>query len=158
MRRVCIGEGSLFEGGHAGTLSLSDPIRHWFHATCGKKLSPRDDCRADRTIPPVSLPLTKAITDQRNERVHRLIFVGALRLERNAAALAGGEHHDPHHALGVHLAAVAGQRYVALVFRGELRQLGRRPGVQPELVDDLNLLLPHKWDRPRRATLRRSPR
>ena len=68
---------------------------------------------------------------------------GPLGLERHLRALAGGEHHHAHDALGVDAAAVARHRDVALVLRRELRELGRRARVQAELVDDLNLALLH---------------
>src|SRR6185369_5808256 len=101
-------------------------------------------------------PFPETVADQAADRVHGLHFVRAVDLERDFRSLAGRQHHHAHDALGVHLAAVARDLHVALEFRRELRQLGRGPRVQPQLVDDLNLALVHTPGRPRRAARLRS--
>ena len=67
---------------------------------------------------------------------------------RDPRALGGGEHHHAHDALCVHPPSVARKPYLALMLAGELGELGRRPRVQAQLVDDLNFPLLHCPDSP----------
>jgi hypothetical protein len=55
----------------------------------------------------------------------------------------GGEHHDAHDALPVHLDVVARDRDVALEPGGGLDDLRRRARVQPVLVEDLDRAFDH---------------
>src|SRR5271154_3016817 len=98
-----------------------------------------------------SLTLAEVVSDQGDNCVQRFALVGAVGLEHDPAAFARSEHHHPHDALGVYLAPITGERDLALIMARQLGELGRRPGVKAQLVDDLNFLLTHRLDRRRRA-------
>src|SRR6185369_11212780 len=72
-----------------------------------------------------------------------LVRVGALGLDHDGGALAGGQHHHAHDALGVHAPAVARQPDLARELARGLGELGRGPRVQAQLVDDLSFRLGH---------------
>lgn len=93
-----------------------------------------------------SLSFSETVSDQRDDRVQRFEFVGAVGFEQHSAPLARHQHHHAHQTLGVDFAAAARQRHVALIFRGQLRESGGSGGVQAQLVNDLNFALLHKSD------------
>src|SRR5689334_12457884 len=93
------------------------------------------------------LSFSKAVADERTERLHRLRFVGTRDLQRDLRSLAGSEHHDAHDAFRIDLAAVAHDLHVAVELRGELRELRRCARMQAQLVDDLDFASKHRLRR-----------
>src|SRR5215472_8778341 len=83
-------------------LPLVTAYMRWFRKT------PEEVCRdlATRIFSKKSLPFAEIVSDQRDDRVHRLFLVGAVGFERHAAPLARREHHHSHDALCIYLAAV----------------------------------------------------
>src|SRR5258708_38303897 len=101
-------------------------------------LGPRTSCLA-----PALFPFPESVADQPEQGHHRLGFIRTVGLDHDGRAFGGGEHHHAHDALGIDPAAVARDPYVGGEFAGELRELGRRARVQPQLVGDLNFPLLH---------------
>src|SRR5271170_3771953 len=126
---------------------------HWFHSGLTPRVAGASTAHGGR-----SLTLAEVVADQCDNCVQGLALVGPVGLEHDATAFAGGEHHDSHDALRVYLAAIASEGNLALIVARKLGELGRRPGVKAQLVDDLNFLLPHRSDRRRYAEPRRSHR
>src|SRR5258707_13478059 len=83
------------------------------------------------------LAFAELIAYQLQDCVDRSLRVGAVRLDRDARALARREHHHPHDAFRVDPAPVARDPDVAGEGARRLRQLRRGARVQAELVDDL---------------------
>src|SRR5690606_39957216 len=84
----------------------------------------------------MSLPLAEAVGDQLLDRLQGFVFLLALGVDGDRAALGCGQHHHAHDALGVDAAAVALEPDLARKSAGELGELGRGACMQPELVDD----------------------
>ncbi len=88
--------------------------------------------------------LSEARGDERREGVERVLGVGAVRTEGDGGAVLGGQHHDAHDALAVHLEVVARDGDVALEPRRGLDHFGRRTRMQSMLVHDLNGSFSHQ--------------
>ena len=82
--------------------------------------------------------------DQCRERVERLVSIGSGCLERDDGPVFGGQHHDAHDALAIHLEVVARDGDVGLELRGHLHHFGSRARVQPMLVHDLDGSFSHQ--------------
>jgi hypothetical protein len=80
--------------------------------------------------------LSEFIAHQQCERVERLLGVGALGAKGNVGSVFGGEHHDAHDALPVHIEVVLGDRDFGVELRGQLHDLGCGPRVQAILIHD----------------------
>ena len=89
------------------------------------------------------LALAKARFDQLHQRIETYLFVGTVSLQRDDRTLAGRQHHDPHNGFCIHTALIAGHPDLALVFGGELSELGRCARVKTELVDDFDVFADH---------------
>src|SRR5690242_6320630 len=72
--------------------------------------------------------------DQLLDRLHRFGLVRPVRLDHDARAFGRGEHHDSHDAFSVDAPSVAAYPHFALELTGNLRELRRSPGMQPEAV------------------------
>src|SRR5581483_12240153 len=101
----------------------------------------RSPCR--RVAAGASRLFLEAAGDQVLERRHRLLLVAAVAAERDVLALRGRQHQQAEDALAVDDVAVLDQLDVALEAPGEVHQLGRGARVQPQAVDDLDLVLDH---------------
>lgn len=82
------------------------------------------------------LAFAELVVHERGDRVVRRLLVGTVALELDLRADARGQHHHAHDALGVHAPAVAADEDLAAERAGQLGQLGRSAGVQPELIAD----------------------
>ena len=63
---------------------------------------------------------------------------GALGFDLDAAAGAGGQHHQAHDGAGIDGLAVLGDADLGVIARRGLDELGRGAGVQAAFVDDLD--------------------
>src|SRR5690348_10710354 len=99
------------------------------------------------------LSLSEPVGDEGGERVHGRFRVRSIGAEHERRSALGGEHHDAHDALAIDLHAVLHEGDLALEAGGDLHDLGRRPGVEPVLVDDLHRSFDHQ-----RATESRAKR
>src|SRR5882724_266242 len=90
-----------------------------------------------------SAPLVEAVGDQARDGREGALLVLPFGAEGQAAPLGRGHEQDPQNALGVHLFAVHDQGDLAAEAAGGMDELGGRPGMEPEPVDDLDLALDH---------------
>src|SRR5262245_26494264 len=93
--------------------------------------------------PRKSFPFPELVADQLDQRGHGLFLVRAVGLDGDDRALGRRQHHDPHDALGVDAAAFARDPDLGGELGRELRKLRGSPGMQAQLVYDLNFPLLH---------------
>jgi hypothetical protein len=77
--------------------------------------------------------------DQRLQRRHRLLGLGAFRRYADTGARAGGQHHQPHDRGAADRDTVLFDAHFRLEAADQLHEFGRGACMQPTLVDDLEL-------------------
>src|SRR5882724_11327602 len=102
-------------------------------STCAALLGPM--CEPSPLI--ALFVFSETVVDQLTEAEHGLRRALARGFDIELGALRAAQEQHAHHALGVGRLARATDQDVARILRCQLYELGRRPGVQPELVSHL---------------------
>lgn len=74
------------------------------------------------------------VAEQRLDIEQSLFGISSSGIHLNRNAQAGSKHHDAHYALGIDALSSAGNENIAAEPAGQLGELGRRAGVQAQLV------------------------
>ena len=89
---------------------------------------------------PAPRPESKAL---RRKLKPSVLAIPAIRLDEDDRSARGREHHHTHDALGINALAVTREPNLGGKTSGGLRELDRRPCMQPELIDNLKFPLQH---------------
>lgn len=89
------------------------------------------------------LLFTKFVGDECFNRVHGFGFVGTVGADLDDGPDTGRQHHHRHDAFTIHFLAVFSERDLALKARGGRDKFSGGPGMQPELIYDLDVFFKH---------------
>ena len=98
----------------------------------------------DRVRHQTLLTFAEPVVVQRNDGTESLRFIRTVGLDLDLTAEACGQHHHAHDALGIDAAPISAHVYVANESPSQLGQLGRRAGVQAQLIADFDGGLLHR--------------